>query len=85
MQTPHQKRLSEELVEEEESEEELAEELLASDSDCAVEEIDDNDNTSGNIKSGMFVLVKYITEKKLNKFYVRKIIVMKNKSYEVIL
>ena len=64
------------------SSEELAE-LLASDSDCAIEEIYDNDNTTDNIKPGTFVLVKHVTKKKFNKFYVGEVTVVKDKSYQV--
>ena len=64
------------------SKEELAEELLASDFDCTIEEIYDNDNTNGNIKPETFELVKYVTEKKFNKFYVGEVTVVEDKSYQ---
>lgn len=64
-------------------EEELAKELLASDSDSADEEQSQPDDSTDNIKPGAFVLAKYVTAKRSNKFYVGQVKSVNDDVYEL--
>lgn len=73
-------------VESSTEEEELAKDMLDSDSDSPDEQQREGfaeENSSGNIEPGVFVLVKFITDKLSNKFYVGEVLSRTEDDFQV--